>query len=127
MKPFKNKTAFISGASKGIGYACALRLAEGGANVFLSSSSEERLKKASEKIKQKTGAHPTILLDDVFAKLDINRSKKLVSYLDSIKSEEKDPLQTIITTTDILNVEQSGLILDSLDVETHKLELCWNT
>ena len=55
MKPFKNKTAFISGASKGIGYACALRLAEGGANVFLSSSNEERLRKASEKINQKTG------------------------------------------------------------------------
>ena len=78
-------------------------------------------------IKQKTGSHPTILLDDVFAKLDINRSKKLVSYLDSIKSEEKDPLQTIITTTDILNIEKSGLILDNLDVETHKLERCWNT
>jgi len=55
MKPFKNKTAFISGASKGIGYACALRLAKGGANVFLSSSNEERLRKASEKINQKTG------------------------------------------------------------------------
>ena len=78
-------------------------------------------------IKQKTGAHPTILLDDVFAKLDINRSKKLVSYLNSIKSKEKDSLQTIITTTDIFNVEQSGLTLDNLDVETHKLELCWNT
>ncbi len=56
MKPFKNKTAFVSGASKGIGYACALRLAEGGANVFLSSSNEERLRKASQEIREKTGA-----------------------------------------------------------------------
>ena len=77
-------------------------------------------------IKQKTGKHPTILLDDVFAKLDLNRSTKLVSYLNSIKTEKKDPIQTIITTTDVLNVEQSGLILNNKDVKTHKLELSWN-
>ena len=77
-------------------------------------------------IKQKTGKHPTILLDDVFAKLDLNRSKKLVSYLNSIKVEEKDSIQTIITTTDVLNVEQSGLILNNENVETHKLVLDWN-
>ncbi len=77
-------------------------------------------------IKQKTGKNPTILLDDVFAKLDLNRSKKLVSYLNSIKTEEKDPIQTIITTTDVLNVEQSGLILDNNNVKIHKLELSWN-
>ena len=77
-------------------------------------------------IKQKTGKNPTILLDDVFAKLDLNRSKKLVSYLNSIKTEEKDPIQTIITTTDVLNVEQSGLVLDNKNVKTHKLELSWN-
>ena len=77
-------------------------------------------------IKRKTGKYPTILLDDVFAKLDLNRSKKLVSYLNSIKTEEKDPIQTIITTTDVLNVEQSGLILEGKNVETHKLELDWN-
>ena len=78
-------------------------------------------------IKQKTGTHPTILLDDVFAKLDLNRSKKLVSYLNSIKTEEKDPIQTIITTTDVFNVEQSGIVLKNKDVETHKLEPNWNT
>jgi len=77
-------------------------------------------------IKQKTGKYPTILLDDVFAKLDLNRSKKLVSYLNSIKRKEKDSIQTIITTTDVLNVEQSGLILNNKNVETHKLELNWN-
>ena len=78
-------------------------------------------------IRQKTGKHPTILLDDVFAKLDLNRSKKLVSYLNAIKTEEKEPIQTIITTTDVLNVEQSGLILNNKDVKTHKLETSWNT
>jgi len=55
MRSFENKTAFVSGASKGIGYACALRLAREGANIFLSASNEERLKRSSEKIKNKTG------------------------------------------------------------------------
>ena len=78
-------------------------------------------------IKHKTGKHPTILLDDVFAKLDLNRSKKLVSYLNSIKTKEKNPIQTIITTKDIFNVEQSGLMFNNGDVKTHKLEPGWNT
>ena len=51
----------------------------------------------------------------------------LSSIKASIKTEEKDPIQTIITTTDVLNVEQSGLILEGKNVETHKLELDWNT
>ena len=55
MKPLKDKTAFVSGGSRGIGYACAFRLAEGGARVFLSASNEERLKKASREISRKTG------------------------------------------------------------------------
>jgi len=77
-------------------------------------------------IKQETGKHPTILLDDVFAKLDLNRSKKLVSYLNTIKTKEKDSIQTIITTTDVLNVEKSGLILNNKEVKTYKLEPNWN-
>jgi len=55
MRTLENKKVFVSGASKGIGYACALRLAEEGANVFLSASNEDRLKNSSEKIKNKTG------------------------------------------------------------------------
>ena len=56
MKPFKDKTAFVSGGSKGIGYACAFRLAEDGERVFLSASIEERLKNDSKEISSKTGA-----------------------------------------------------------------------
>ena len=55
MKLFNNKTAFVSGGSEGIGYACALRLAEGGAKVFLCASNEGRLRSASEKISAITG------------------------------------------------------------------------
>ena len=74
-------------------------------------------------IKNKTGEYPIVLLDDVFAKLDLKRSKKLVSYFNSIKIRGKDPIQTIITTTDVLNVEKSGLVLETPEIKTHKLSL----
>ena len=78
-------------------------------------------------IKKKTGVHPTLLLDDVFAKLDLTRSEKLVSYLNSIEPKPKEPIQTIITTTDIVNVEQSGLVFNDNEIKSHKLERSWNT
>ena len=72
-------------------------------------------------IKSETGEYPIVLLDDVFAKLDLKRSKKLVSYLNSINISNKNPIQTIITTTDILNIEKSGLILEAPGIKTFKL------
>ena len=45
----KDKVAFVSGGSRGIGFACAMRLASGGANVFLVSSNLKKLK-LSEKV-----------------------------------------------------------------------------
>ena len=78
-------------------------------------------------IKKKTGVYPTLLLDDVFSKLDLSRSEKLVSYLNSVESKPKEPIQTIITTTDIVNVEQSGLVFNDKEIKSHKLERSWNT
>ena len=48
MKKFEDKVAFISGASKGIGLACAERLASEGAKLFLAASNEDRLARAAE-------------------------------------------------------------------------------
>ena len=50
MNRFNNKTAFISGASKGIGFGIADRLASEGCNVFLSASNSERLDTARKKL-----------------------------------------------------------------------------
>lgn len=49
------KKAVISGASKGIGYAIAKRLADDGAEVGLLASNEGRLKDAAERIQKETG------------------------------------------------------------------------
>lgn len=49
------KKAVISGASRGIGYAIARRLAADGAEVGLLASNEGRLKEAAERIQKETG------------------------------------------------------------------------
>ena len=55
MKRFAGKRAFISGGSKGIGLACAQRLASEGADVFLASSNADRLTDACNDIEAEAG------------------------------------------------------------------------
>ena len=61
MKRFEGKTVFVSGGSKGIGLACAKRMASEGSNVVLVASNTERLKSAMETIQSQgpaeTGFH----------------------------------------------------------------------
>ena len=52
----KNKIALISGAGKGLGNACALALAEAGANLIIISRTQKDLElvaKAAKKFKSK--------------------------------------------------------------------------
>ena len=52
----KNKTALVSGAGKGLGKACALALAEAGANLIIISRTKkdlEEVEKISKKFKVK--------------------------------------------------------------------------
>ncbi len=47
----KNKTAIVTGAGKGLGRACAIALAEAGANLIIISRTKKDLDKVSRKIK----------------------------------------------------------------------------
>jgi NAD(P)-dependent dehydrogenase (short-subunit alcohol dehydrogenase family) len=47
----KNKKALITGGSEGIGFACAKRFLNEGAEVFITGRSEEKLKKAKQELK----------------------------------------------------------------------------
>ena len=78
-------------------------------------------------IKNKTGSTPTLLLDDLFAKHDLERSKSLVKLYHALDTEWSDGVQTIITTTDMVNVEKSGMILAGKEIKTHHLERKCNT
>ena len=73
-------------------------------------------------LKKHTGLYPILLLDDLFAKLDLERSKKIVAMLSLFSDEESKRAQTIITTTDILNVENSGLLEKYDNSKTIKLQ-----
>jgi NAD(P)-dependent dehydrogenase (short-subunit alcohol dehydrogenase family) len=48
----KNKTAVVTGAGKGLGRACAIALAEAGANLVIISRTQKDLNKVSQKIKK---------------------------------------------------------------------------
>ena len=48
----KNKTAIVSGAGKGLGRACAIALAEAGANLIIISRTKKDLDEVSRKIKK---------------------------------------------------------------------------
>ncbi len=58
-----NKTALIAGASSGIGLACAVALADAGAEVVLASRNIEALQKAEDAIKLKGNSVEAIQLD----------------------------------------------------------------
>jgi len=48
----KNKTAVVTGAGKGLGRACAIALAEAGANLIIISRTKKDLNEVSKKIKK---------------------------------------------------------------------------
>ena len=48
----KNKVALVTGAGKGIGKACAIALAEAGANLIIISRTQKDLDKVSKVIKK---------------------------------------------------------------------------
>ena len=48
----RNKTAIVTGAGKGLGRACAIALAEAGANLIIISRTQKDLNEVSKKIKR---------------------------------------------------------------------------
>lgn len=73
-------------------------------------------------IKSETKSYPILLLDDLFAKVDLDRSKKLVKLLNQLETDYGDPIQTIVTTTDIINIENSGLLNKDREIKTHNFK-----
>lgn len=51
-----DRTAIVAASSSGLGYACAARLLEEGANVTICSRSTDRIESAAEQLVEETGA-----------------------------------------------------------------------
>jgi len=62
-KPLDGKIAIVTGASRGIGRAIALRLAQDGATVALTARTAEDLSKVAEEIKAHGGAATAVAMD----------------------------------------------------------------
>ena len=63
MENLQGKTAFVSGASQGIGRACALALAKTGARIALAARNEAKLEAVAAEIKAAGGQASPFLMD----------------------------------------------------------------
>lgn len=75
----KGKTALITAASRGIGYACAETLAREGANVLICARNEVALAEAGDRIRKETGARVIAKTADVTRKADIDELAKIAA------------------------------------------------
>lgn len=74
MNNLKNKTALITGASSGIGKACAKYLAKKGVNLVLTGRRKEKLKEIKDKYIKKYNINITILSFDVSNQKDVQKN-----------------------------------------------------
>lgn len=90
---YRNNTPLIHYASQGEHkiWMTMLKLAEG------------------QIIKKQRGDEPIYLLDDLFAELDINNSKKIVEKI-------KEAKQVLITTTDMSDLRRHGIDIDHVNI-----------
>lgn len=72
-------------------------------------------------LSKKTRKNPIFLIDDIFATLDVEKSKKLLRFVETIQLEESKKPQTIITTTDLAGLQKSGFFLDFNNIKKHQL------
>ena len=73
-------------------------------------------------ISQKTEKTPIFLIDDMFANLDKERSKKLLHFVETFKNKNEKKSQTIITTTNIVNIKENGFFSEYENIKKHHLE-----
>ena len=76
----KNKTAIVTGAGKGIGRACAIALAEAGANLIIISRTQKDLNEVSKKIKKLKSKCKTYVCDIT----NYNQIKNIINKIPKI-------------------------------------------
>ena len=72
-------------------------------------------------ISKKTNKNPIFLIDDVFANLDVERSKRLLHFVEELRLYKNSKPQTIITATDLLDVQKEGFFSNYSKIKKYKL------
>ena len=150
MESIANKTAIISGASKGIGRAIALELAKNGVNTILIARSEEELKSLEKEIKIFSAETLSIVCDitnereilnsiekgiERFGKIDFlinNAGTGTFKNIDEVSIEEYDQIMDVNVRATfiflrefsrIMKTQKSGHIITiASDVSTRTFE-----
>jgi len=84
MNSLKNKIVFITGASSGIGKACAEHFAEHGAKLIISARREDLLKELANELRTKFNTNCLSL------KLDVKNSSEVKSSIEQLPKEWKE-------------------------------------
>lgn len=108
MKPLEGRVAFVTGASQGIGRACALRLAAQGAKVALAARNMDKLQQVESEIASNGGEAASFAMD--------------VAQEEQIKSAAK-AVQERFSKVDIL-VNNAGITRDQLMMRMKRAD--WN-
>ncbi|MCX6150809.1 MAG: SDR family oxidoreductase [Ignavibacteriales bacterium] len=83
MESLKNKIVFITGATSGIGKACAIEFAKAGANLILCARRLNLLTEFAEELKKEYG------IKIHFDKVDVRNKNEVDSFVDSLPEEFK--------------------------------------
>ena len=108
----KKKTVLVTGASRGIGRAIALRFASVGYHVFINSSrSEAELQQLKLEIEQMPGASCSLFVGDI-------GDSQFVTYLFEQIHKKCDALDVLINNAGISYI---GLLTDMTDAEWDRI------
>ena len=90
-----NKKAFLTGSSRGLGFASAQILAGEGCQVVINGRNQERLEKSAAVIKKETGIEPGVIIGDAAdpkqAKNLIDKAADLLGGLDLLVTNTGGP------------------------------------
>lgn len=85
------KRALVTGASSGLGLAAAVELSREGAEVIISSRSQDKLGQAVQSIKNETGKNVTAIAADITVESDIDKLIKQSPAIDILVSNGGGP------------------------------------
>lgn len=119
MLSFQNKTAFITGSSRGIGKAIALRLAQEGANIVIAAKSVEEdarlggtIYSAAKEVEDSGGKSLAVQLDIRNEEQIIDAVEQTIKIFGSIDVVVNNASAIQLSNTEQLNAKQFDLMLD---------------